>query len=115
MEPLPEGLEKGEYYVSTIHRPDNTDDSERLSAIVSQLADLDKPVLLLAHPRLQSLAKQHGIVLDGGTLRAIDPLSYPLLISSVQHSAGVVTDSGGLQKESFLLRVPCTTVRPETE
>jgi UDP-N-acetylglucosamine 2-epimerase (non-hydrolysing) len=114
-EPLPEGLTAGDYYVSTIHRPDNTDDSERLSAIVAQLSSLDKPVLLLAHPRLRSLAQEHGITLNQGSLKSIDPLAYPQLINAVQGSAGVVTDSGGLQKEAFLLRVPCTTVRPETE
>ncbi|WP_458115323.1 non-hydrolyzing UDP-N-acetylglucosamine 2-epimerase [Arthrobacter sp. D2-10] len=114
-EPLPNNLSAGEYYVSTIHRPDNTDDAARLSAIVTQLAELDKPVLLLAHPRLRSLAKDHGIALNRGSLRSIDPLAYPQLINAVQNSAGVITDSGGLQKEAFLLRVPCTTVRPETE
>lgn len=113
--PLPEGLEGGGYYVSTIHRPDNTDNPERLSAIVSQLSELDKPALLVAHPRLNALAKRHGISLETGNLRTIPPLAYPQLVNAVQHSAGVVTDSGGLQKEAFLLRIPCTTVRPETE
>lgn len=114
-EPLPDGLVTGGYYVSTIHRPDNTDDAGRLAAIVGQLSELDKPVLLLAHPRLRALAGEHGISLDQGSLRSIAPLAYPQLINAVQNSAGVVTDSGGLQKEAFLLRVPCTTVRPETE
>ncbi|MBM7780124.1 non-hydrolyzing UDP-N-acetylglucosamine 2-epimerase [Arthrobacter tumbae] len=114
-EPLPQGLAASEYYVSTIHRPDNTDDANRLSEILTQLAGLDKPVLLLAHPRLRALAEEHGISLNQGSLISIDPLAYPQLINAVQHSAGVVTDSGGLQKEAFLLRVPCTTVRPETE
>ena len=114
-ESLPQGLVAGEYYVSTIHRPDNTDDATRLSGILTQLSGLDKPVLLLAHPRLRALAVEHGISLNQGSLRSIDPLAYPQLINTVQHSAGVVTDSGGLQKEAFLLRVPCTTVRPETE
>ncbi|MDF9277850.1 UDP-N-acetylglucosamine 2-epimerase (non-hydrolyzing) [Arthrobacter sp. EH-1B-1] len=112
---LPLGLSLRGYYVSTIHRPDNTDDANRLTCIVEQLAALDKPVLLLAHPRLRAMASQHEINLSQGSIKPIDPLAYPELISAVQHSAGVVTDSGGLQKEAFLLRVPCTTVRPETE
>lgn len=114
-EALPNGFTGGDYYVSTIHRPDNTDAADRLSAIVGQLSQMDKPVLLLAHPRLRSLAQRHRISLDQGSLVSIDPLAYPQLINAVQNSAGVVTDSGGLQKEAFLLRVPCTTVRPETE
>ena len=114
--PLPiEGVEPCDFYLSTIHRPDNTDDTERLTAILDALAALDKPVVLLAHPRLRALAARHGLALDRGALRAIDPLAYPQLVAAVAASAGVVTDSGGLQKEAFLLRVPCTTVRPETE
>lgn len=106
---------RGEYYVATLHRPDNTDAPERLAAIVSQLGALKYPVFLLVHPRLASLAKQHGISLDQGVIRPISPLGYPQLVSAVMASAGVITDSGGLQKEAFLLRVPCTTIRPETE
>ncbi len=113
--PLPAGLAPQNYYVCTIHRPDNTDDSERLRAIVTSLASLDKPVLLLAHPRLQGLAARHRIDLAMGNLRVAAPLAYPDLVNAVSNSAGVVTDSGGLQKEAFLLRTPCTTVRPETE
>ncbi|MFQ4147219.1 UDP-N-acetylglucosamine 2-epimerase (non-hydrolyzing) [Arthrobacter sp. LAPM80] len=112
---MPAGMTKGEYYVCTIHRPDNTDSAERLRAIVAELAGLNKPVLLLAHPRLRSLAETHGIDLSQGAITLSDPLAYPDLINTVMNSAGVVTDSGGLQKEAFLLRVPCTTIRPETE
>lgn len=109
------GFEPGSYRIATIHRPDNSDDPERLAGIVSALADLDLPVVLLAHPRLRALAAEHGIPLDRGALRSSDPLPYPQLISAVMGSSGVITDSGGLQKEAFLLRVPATTIRPETE
>lgn len=114
-EALPLGQSPGNYYVSTIHRPDNTDSPERLSAIVEALAGLDKPVLLLAHPRLLSLAEKHGVVLQRGSIRLSTPLAYPQLIDAARKSAGIITDSGGLQKEAFLLRVPCTTIRSETE
>lgn len=112
---LPAGLESGSYYVATIHRPDNTDTPERLRSIVTALAGLDRKVVLLAHPRLQGLALQHGIKLDQGSLHVFEPLPYPALIAAVMGSSGVVTDSGGLQKEAFLLRVPTTTIRTETE
>ncbi|WP_169079693.1 non-hydrolyzing UDP-N-acetylglucosamine 2-epimerase [Microcella alkalica] len=113
--PLPEGVERGRYRVATLHRPDNTDDPVRLAAILDQLASLDLPVLLAVHPRLRSLAASHGLELERGAIRPIEPLPYPELVAAVMGSAGVVTDSGGLQKEAFLLRVLCTTVRPETE
>lgn len=113
--PLPDGVSPGEYIVATIHRPDNTDDPHTLDAIITGLSRSDRPVLLLAHPRLRALAAQHGIDLDRGAVRVCDPLPYPQLVRAVDASAGVVTDSGGLQKEAFLLRVPAVTVRPETE
>lgn len=109
------GLTPGEFYVSTIHRAENTDDPARLRAVVEGLAGLDRPVVLLAHPRVVAKAASHGIDLSQGSLVAHPPLAYPDLIAAAQASAGVVTDSGGLQKEAFLLRVPCTTVRTETE
>lgn len=109
------GLTAGQYYVATIHRAENTDDPQRLAQVISALASLDRPVALLAHPRVVAKAASHGLDLTQGSLRAHRPLAYPQLIEAVNSSAGVVTDSGGLQKEAFLLRVPCTTVRHETE
>ena len=105
----------GPYIVSTIHRADNTDDPKRLAAIVKSLTSIPLPVLLLAHPRLVNKAKEFGISLTGGNLNATDPLPYPQMVRAVMGSAGVVTDSGGLQKEAYLLGVPCTTLRTETE
>lgn len=109
------GLARGSFSVATIHRAENTDDAHRLREIVSGLASLDNPVVLLAHPRVTAKARDHGIELNAGSLIAHDPLPYPELIAAVLNSNGVITDSGGLQKEAFLLRVPCTTVREETE
>jgi len=113
--PIPLGLTAGGYYIATIHRPDNTDDPTRLRSIVEALEGLDQPVLLLAHPRLESFAARNNIPLSQGALRVHEPLGYSSLVAAVMGSAGVVTDSGGLQKEAFLLRVPATTIRPETE
>ena len=103
------------YYLATVHRAENTDDPARLAAVVDALASLDRPVLLLAHPRLVSTASHHGIELARGPIVVEQPQPYHELIRLAVHSAGVVTDSGGLQKEAFLLRVPCTTLRYETE
>lgn len=112
---LPEGVTPGDYFVATIHRAENTDDADRLRTIVSALADLPRPVLLLAHPRLRDRAAAAGIALDNGAITLMEPQPYPRLVGLAARSAGVVTDSGGLQKEAFLLRVPCTTLRRETE
>jgi len=105
----------GEYFVATIHRAENTDGPARLREIVDALSSLDRPVVLLAHPRLRNRTDALGIDLAQGAIHVEDPLPYPELMAAVLGSAGVITDSGGLQKEAFLLRVPCTTLRTETE
>jgi UDP-N-acetylglucosamine 2-epimerase (non-hydrolysing) len=113
---LPEPLRADDgYLVSTIHRAENTDDPERLRDIVSALAGLPLPILLLAHPRLVARCREHNIDLDAGSIHSTNPLPYPEMVSAIVGSAGVVTDSGGLQKEAFLLGRPCTTLRTETE
>lgn len=103
------------YLVATIHRAENTDDPDRLRQIVSALTELPADVVLLAHPRLKARAESFGIDLTGGSLHSTDPLPYPAMVAAVMGSVGVVTDSGGLQKEAFLLKRPCTTLRTETE
>jgi UDP-N-acetylglucosamine 2-epimerase (non-hydrolysing) len=108
-------LQPGEFYVATIHRAENTDDPQRLSEIVDGLSTLEYPVVLMAHPRVIAKAREQGIGLTTGSLIVHDPLPYADLIAATLASRGIITDSGGLQKEAFLLRVPCTTIRTETE
>lgn len=113
--PIP-GVEEGErFLLSTIHRAENTDDPDRLRAILDALKTLPVPVVLAAHPRLVAKTAEHGIELGGGSLRIVDPLGYPDMINAIVHADGVVTDSGGVQKEAYLLETPCTTLRTETE
>lgn len=109
------GFATDDYYLSTIHRAENTDDPTRLRAVVEGLQSLDKPVVLLAHPRLVSRCADHGIELAAGAIELREPMKYADLIAAAANAAAVVTDSGGLQKEAFLLRTPCVTVRTETE
>lgn len=103
------------YVVATLHRPDNTDDRQRLEGILDALAGLPVQVALLAHPRLLAKAEHHGLEIERGAIRVGRPLPYAAMISAVLGSTGVVTDSGGLQKEAFLLGRAGTTIRPETE
>lgn len=110
-----QAVEPGGYYLATIHRAESTDNPHRLRTIIDSLASLDAPTVLLAHPRLVARARDAGVELGIGSLRPRAPLPYPALIAAVGHARGVITDSGGLQKEAFLLRTPCTTVRTETE
>ncbi|MFI2210862.1 non-hydrolyzing UDP-N-acetylglucosamine 2-epimerase [Streptomyces sp. NPDC020141] len=112
----PAGVPAGRpFLLATLHRPGNTDDPARLAALIGALAGLPLPVALLVHPRLAARAREYGVELARGSVRVSRPLPYAELVAAVLASAGVVTDSGGLQKEAFLLGRPCTTVRPETE
>lgn len=114
--PLPAGV-PDEFVACTVHRAENTDDPHRLAAVLDALAALPVAVLLLAHPRLVARCREFGIPLDrpGSALFVGQPLPYPAMVATVLRSAGVVTDSGGLQKEAYLLARPCTTIRSETE
>ncbi|MEQ4303025.1 UDP-N-acetylglucosamine 2-epimerase (non-hydrolyzing) [Plantactinospora sp. B6F1] len=113
---LPEGIDvHAPYLLATVHRAENTDDADRLAALVDALAVLPVPVALLAHPRLLARADEHGVKLAQGAIRVGRPLPYAGMVAAVLGSAGVITDSGGLQKEAYLLGRPCTTLRTETE
>ena len=101
--------------LATIHRQENTDDVNRLAAILDALSQLPNQVLLAAHPRLRATADRNGITLDRGSVRTCEPLEYPELVRVLTAAKAVVTDSGGLQKEAFFAGTPCTTVRSETE
>jgi UDP-N-acetylglucosamine 2-epimerase (non-hydrolysing) len=113
--PLPVEVPEGPYLVATVHRAENTDEPARLTAVLAALEALPQEVLLLAHPRLVSRAEAAGLPLVRPGLTAVPPVGYPELVQLTVGSAGVVTDSGGLQKEAYLLEVPCTTLRHETE
>jgi len=103
------------YLVATIHRAENTDDPARLAAIIASIAEVDMAVHLFAHPRLRDRAARHGIDLTSGSISLREPLPYRDMVAQILGSSGVITDSGGVQKESFLLERPCTTLRTETE
>jgi len=108
------GLRSGEYFFSTIHRAENTDDESRLRAILSGFERVARlhPVVLPAHPRTRPRIRDLGIPPG---VRLIDPVGHPEAMALVKEAAAVLTDSGGLQKEVYWLKTPCVTVRTETE
>jgi UDP-N-acetylglucosamine 2-epimerase len=101
------------YVVLTIHRQANTE-AQRLRAIVDGVAESSSVFLFPVHPRTRRALDEHGIALPPN-VEMIDPLGYLEMLSLVADATAVVTDSGGLQKEAYWLRVPCLTVRPSTE
>jgi len=112
---LKNNLSVSETLFVTIHRAENTDQRERLSAIIQRLSSSPVPIKLYAHPRLVKMAHEFGIKLQVGAISLFTPASYHDTVKGILESVGVVTDSGGLQKEAYLLGRPCLTVRSETE
>lgn len=108
-------LPDDDFILATLHRPYNTDDDERLRGLIGALDCSPIPVVLPVHPRLRQRVEEAGMTIGGGSLMPIAPLPYSDLIRAAQRSRAIVTDSGGLQKEAYLLGVPCVTVRSETE
>lgn len=110
------GWATGRFHAATIHRAENTDDPDRLRAVLEALDGLEHPVHLLAHPRLQARIDEYGF--DRGSRSSLilhDPLPYAQMLGVIARAESLLTDSGGLQKEAFILETPCITLRSETE
>ena len=111
------GLAHRGYVLATIHRAETTDDPARLAAVVEGLVEVaaDCPVILPLHPRTRAALQRTGLAERAAALRLVEPVDYLDMLLLQRHAALVVTDSGGLQKEAFFHRVPCVTLRTETE
>lgn len=112
------GLAEKGYVLATIHRAENTDDPQRLAAIVEalQVTARQLPVVWPLHPRTRTVLQQAGhLVSLARGLRLIDPVGYLDMVQLERYAALIATDSGGVQKEAFFHRVPCVTLRDETE
>ena len=103
----------GEYAVLTLHREANTE-PERLRRIVAAINDAPWTFAFPVHPRTRRVLDEHGIELTPN-VRQLEPLGYLEMLALVEGASRVVTDSGGLQKEAYWLRVPCVTLRANTE
>ena len=109
------GLEPGSYLVVTAHRAGNVDDLERLEALVTLLEALPRPVVFPVHPRTRSRLEATGLMVRLSQLTTVPPLGYLDFLKLARHARAVFTDSGGVQKEAYLLSVPCVTMRDRTE
>lgn len=112
---LNKGATASDFVLATIHRAENTDDQDRLQQIVNSLGSLSTIVILPAHPRLLQRLKEFNVVVNEDKIKLIEPLGHKELLKMIVDAKCVVTDSGGLQKEAFMLRKICVTARNETE
>lgn len=114
--PLSDSWRPGEFALATVHRAENTDDPERLGAILDALDGIARtlcPVVWPVHPRTRKRLSDMGR--PPGAVTAIQPVSYFEMLLLEGRARFVLTDSGGVQKEAYFLKVPCITLRDETE
>lgn len=106
-----------EYYLATIHRAENTDDHERLKNILTAFSKMNEIVVFPIHPRTRKMINYYGVgdLLENDNIKLIDPVGYLDMLKLEKNAKAILTDSGGVQKEAFWLKVPCITLRDETE
>lgn len=99
---------EGEYYLLDIHRNFNVDKIDRLKSIFEAAESLPKPVKFIMHHRIKERP-------GGSNVTVLSPQPYADMIHLIKGASKVITDSGGVQREAYQLRIPCITVRPSTE
>ena len=118
------GLEDEKFVLATIHRDNNTDNPERLTAIAGALLEITErgyKIVLPLHPRTKKLLPQnlseddYRRITSNPDILIIPPVSFFEIIVLERHASLIMTDSGGLQKEAYFFRKPCLILRPETE
>jgi UDP-GlcNAc3NAcA epimerase len=104
------------YYFITLHRPYNTDDQSRMTRILKCLNNLDKQVIFPVHPRTVAKLKSYQLIEDQfSNINFISPVGYLESVSYQKFADCIITDSGGIQKEAYMLQKKCITLRSETE
>ncbi len=103
---------RGKYFLSTVHRPSNTDNKTNLQSIFDAFGQLTLPVILPLHPRTRTALSEITVP---DNVEVMNPVSYLSMLTLASNAHRVLTDSGGLQKESYWFEVPCIILREETE
>jgi len=105
------------YYLATLHRAENTDDPKRLESILKALNEIGRntPVVLPLHPRTKKMIETYHLFSKFKNIKFIEPVSYLNMLKLEKNATAILTDSGGVQKEAYWLKVPCLTLREETE
>lgn len=109
-----EKLSKG-WYLATIHRAENTDSLEKIEETLDAFEELDKPVVFPVHPRTKNMVQKLCQKRWYQNLVCVEPIGYKEMLYFTKKAGKIITDSGGLQKEAYILRTPCVTVRDQTE
>lgn len=108
-------LNEKRYFVMTLHRPSNVDETQKLNHLISQIVQLSSnlPIIFPVHPRTKKMLEQ--LEIDFKNLLMVEPLGYLEFNYLVKHAFAVLTDSGGITEETTVMNVPCITLRENTE
>ncbi len=107
-----------EYLLATIHRASNTDNKENLKNIIDAFSNIEETIVFPVHPRTEKFLRKYGLYDKlnlQASIKSMKPLGYLDFLKLMNHAKKVITDSGGIQKEAYMLRVPCITLRNNTE
>ena len=107
-------LQPRNFALVTIHRAANTDNPERLTRILRALSQTGEEVIFPVHPRTRGVIEKSGEKF-GKSLRMVEPVGYYDMVVLEENARLIATDSGGVQREAYFLKVPCLTLRDETE
>ncbi len=109
-------LKSKSYFLTTIHRASNTDNKENLKNIVDAFSELKETVVFPVHPRTEKVLKKYGMYDKlKSSVELVKPLGFLDFIKLMNHAKMILTDSGGIQKEAYILKIPCITLRENTE
>jgi len=109
-------LEPLKYIFATMHRPSNTDDKKHIQSILRAIHELPMPVIMPVHPRTSKRFREFGLIHEmPDNLTLIGPVPHHDAVKLINHAHCVLTDSGGVVKEAYLLKTPCVTMRGTTE
>ena len=113
-----ESLSPGDYLLITLHRPENTDYFQNMKNIVSALIDSSKQIVFPVHPRTIKYLKHYKLFkkfVRAENIKLLEPVSFIDMIVLEKNAQKILTDSGGVQKEAYFYKIPCITLREETE
>jgi len=108
------GINSDAYYLLTLHRPYNVDEPDNLKKILCNLNQIKEQIIFPCHPRTRAIVKKYNINL-GQNIKLIEPVGYLDFLQLESGAQKILTDSGGIQKEAYMLKIPCITIRTETE
>jgi len=107
-------LKPKEYYLVTIHRQETTENIEKLICIIDALSESPKKIIFPIHPRTKNIIEKYNMNYNN-IIEFIDPIGYMDMAKLQKNAKKIITDSGGMQKEAYFYKVPCITLREETE